>query len=246
VGVMGRGLVYDEGGDEALRADVRVGAGVGAGMGVGVGEDGGWRAVGIAFGGDGDASGVNSPLYTLSRPFVAPLPSQRESSEPDDGTCIWLETLSSRQEVDADGEGVGEADGERRGGGRGNSWSSSSSSILDVADDEDDIRSWPCPCLGVDKSLCGHTRHALSISVPSIDRHRLSISSTVIASPKPTPRLSPLWKDELKELESSEANLRWSVFEGDGSRLLARLRRAPRKNFSCQASPDLRHSSVMG
>jgi hypothetical protein len=59
VGVMGRGLVYDEGGEEALRADGRVGMGVG--MGVGVGEDGGWRAVGIAFGGDGDASGVNRP-----------------------------------------------------------------------------------------------------------------------------------------------------------------------------------------
>jgi hypothetical protein len=97
VGVMGRGLVYDEGGEEALRADVRVGAvvgagvGAGAGMGVGmgVGEDGAWRAVGIAFGGDGDASGVNSPLYTFSRPpFVAPAPSQWESSEPDDGTCI--------------------------------------------------------------------------------------------------------------------------------------------------------------
>jgi hypothetical protein len=124
VGVMGRGLVYDEGGDEALRADGRVGMGVG--MGVGVGEDGGWRAVGIAFGGDGDASGVNSPLYTFSLPpFVAPPPSQWESSDPDDGTCIccpeWPETLSSRHDVDADGEGVGEADGERRGEGSGNS-----------------------------------------------------------------------------------------------------------------------------
>jgi hypothetical protein len=89
VGVKGRGLVYDEGGDEGLRADVRVGAGVGAGMGVGVGEDGGWKAVDIAFGGDGEASGVNSPLCTLSRPpFVVPLPSQWKSSEPDDGTCI--------------------------------------------------------------------------------------------------------------------------------------------------------------
>jgi hypothetical protein len=146
--------------------------------------------------------------------------------------------------VDADGEGVGEADGERRGEGRGNSWSSSSSSILDVADDEE-IRLCPCACL-VDESLCGHTRHTSSISVPSIDQRRLSTSSTVIASPKPTPRLSPLWKDELKELELSEANLRWRVFEGEGSRLLARLRRAPRENCSCHASPDLRHSSVMG
>jgi hypothetical protein len=46
VGVKGRGLVYDEGGDEGLRADVCVGTGVdmgagaGAGMGIGVGEDG--------------------------------------------------------------------------------------------------------------------------------------------------------------------------------------------------------------
>jgi hypothetical protein len=86
VGVKGRDLIYDEGG-EALRADVRVGVGVG--MGVGVGEDSGWKAVGIAFGGDGEASGVDSPLYTLSLPpFVAPLPSQWESSEPDEGTCI--------------------------------------------------------------------------------------------------------------------------------------------------------------
>jgi hypothetical protein len=154
--------------------------------------------------------------------------------------------------VDADGEGVGEANGERRGEGSGNSWSSSSSSILDVADDEDDIRSCPCPCLRVDKSLCGHTRQASSISVPSIDRRRLSTSSMVIARPKPTPRLSPLWKDELNELESSEVNLRWKVCEvfdregGRPSRLLARLRRAPRENFSCHASLDLRHSSVMG
>jgi hypothetical protein len=87
-GVRGRGLVYDEGGDEGLRADGRVGAGAGVGMGVGVGEDGAWRAAGIAFGGDGDASGVNRPLYTFSRPFVAPAPSQWESSDPDDGTCI--------------------------------------------------------------------------------------------------------------------------------------------------------------
>jgi hypothetical protein len=85
VGVMGRGLVYDEGGDEKLRT----GFGVGTGVGMGVGEDGAWRVVGIAFGGDGDASGVNRPLYTFSRPpYVAPLPSQQESSEPDDGTCI--------------------------------------------------------------------------------------------------------------------------------------------------------------
>ena len=85
VGVKGRGLVYDEGGDEALRADVRVGAGVG----MGVGEDGAWRAARIAYGGDGDASGVNSPLYTFSLPpFVAPLPSQWESSERDDRICI--------------------------------------------------------------------------------------------------------------------------------------------------------------
>jgi hypothetical protein len=63
-GVKGRGLVYDEGGDERLCADVHVGAGVGAGMGIGMGveEDGAWRAVGIACGGDGDASGVNGPL----------------------------------------------------------------------------------------------------------------------------------------------------------------------------------------
>jgi hypothetical protein len=66
VGVMGRGLVYEEGGDEGLRADFRVGAGAGVGMGAGVGEDGAWRAVGIACGGDGEASGVNRPLYTFS------------------------------------------------------------------------------------------------------------------------------------------------------------------------------------
>ena len=51
VGVRGRGLVYDEGGEEGLRADVGVGAGAGTGaggrvvtdagvgVGVGVGED---------------------------------------------------------------------------------------------------------------------------------------------------------------------------------------------------------------
>jgi hypothetical protein len=144
--------------------------------------------------------------------------------------------------VDADGDGVGKADGERHGEGSGNNWSSSSSSILDVADDEDDIRSCPCPCLEADESLCGHTRHASSISVPSIDWRRLSTSSMVIARPKPTPRLSLLRKDELNELKSSKANLRWRVFEGDGLRLLAPLRRAPRENFSCQASPDLSHS----
>jgi hypothetical protein len=94
VGVRGRGLVYDEGGEEALRADGRVGvgtgvgAGAGAGMGAGVGEDDGCRAAGIVFGGDGDVSGVNKPLYTFSRPpFPALPPSQWASSDPDDGTC---------------------------------------------------------------------------------------------------------------------------------------------------------------
>jgi hypothetical protein len=46
VGIKGRGLVYNEGGDERMYADF--GAGTGAGVGVGVGEGGGCRAVGIA------------------------------------------------------------------------------------------------------------------------------------------------------------------------------------------------------
>jgi hypothetical protein len=76
VGVKGRGLVYNEGGEDRLRG----GFGIGASVGMGVGEDGAWRAVGIAWGGDGDASGVNRPLYTFSRPpFVALLPSKQES-----------------------------------------------------------------------------------------------------------------------------------------------------------------------
>jgi uncharacterized membrane protein len=62
VRVKGRGLVYDEGSEEALRADVPAGAGVGAGAGtgasagMGVGEDDSCRAAGVAWGGDGALS----------------------------------------------------------------------------------------------------------------------------------------------------------------------------------------------
>jgi hypothetical protein len=172
------------------------------------------------------ASGINSPISRL--PFrikdFARIPSSGILGE-------WPEPgPEAKWEVDALGLGMGDPValwagdplGVRRGEGRGNNWSSSSSMMADETSSGKE-------------GLVLDGEESLNSPI-SLDLRRLSTSSTLIeeAAPSLTTETSsgPCWEGDTVNPQSESA-------------LELRRLRAPRENFSTQASPSFRHSSVM-
>lgn len=156
-----------------------------------------------------------------------------------DGTGLPLGLPSPMHDAEADGLGAGDVPGDRRGEGRGKSWSSSSS-----ASSSSGIRGVDGTAkFGVrsgDDERCESTmtfspssfNHIDAGTTESLDRRRLSTSSTLIG----TPRLSP--NDAAAALPSTV------IVRGPSSALSERRLRADREKRSVQVSPCDRDASV--
>jgi hypothetical protein len=170
-----------------------------------------------------------------------------------------------------EGERLGEPLGERRGEGRGNSWSSSSSTMggallgndglassepydpAEATDEDDPPRSWP----PVSAVVFAHGPFKSPL-MKSTDLRRWSTSSTVMASmsvklfgatasgrwPAVTAAAAAVRAEQRVDVLPSVTRLTNEDAAGVASKLVLRLLRAPRENFSCHDSPSLRHSSV--
>lgn len=156
-----------------------------------------------------------------------------------DGTGLPLGLPSPMHDAEADGLGAGDVPGDRRGDGRGKSWSSSSS-----ASSSSGIR-------GVDGTVkfgmrSGDNEHSVltmafspssfnhvgAVATNSLDRRRLSTSSTLIEALRPSP------KDAAATLPSTV------IVRGPSSALSERRLRADREKCSVQVSPCDKDASI--
>jgi hypothetical protein len=156
-----------------------------------------------------------------------------------DGTGLSLGLPSPIHDAEADGLGAGDVPGDRRGDGRGKSWSSSSS-----ASSSSGIRGVDgIARLGArsgDDEHCVLTttfspssfNHTDAGTTESLDRLRLSTSSTLIGTPRPSP------KDAAATLPSTV------IVRGPSSALSERRLRADREKCSVQVSPCDKDASV--
>lgn len=156
-----------------------------------------------------------------------------------DGTGLPLGLPSPMHDAEADGLGAGDVPGDRRGDGRGKSWSSSSSALsssgirgvdgtvkfgMRSGDDERSVL--------ITTFSPSSFNHVGAVTTNSLDRRRLSTSSTLIGALRPSP------KDAAATLPSTV------MVRGPSSALSERRLRADREKCSVQVSPCDKDASV--